>query len=272
MTRAHYGSRQILDRRLLAAERIVRVPRITQRLEPHRARIDHQQPSDQAFAEADDLADHFQRHHRAEDARQRAENAGFRAGRHRAGRRRLGKQAAIGRVARAVGARLVRAQRGERAVEGADRGGDQRLVGEVASVGDQIARGEIVGAVGDDVVARNQIERVRRGQPRHVGFHRHMRIEPRDGRLRAVDLAHADVAGRKDHLPLQIRQRHAVVIDHAERADAGRGEIEQHRRAEPAGADHQHARGLELGLARAADLAQHDVARIAFEFFCIEHG
>ena len=71
----------------------------------------------------------------------------------------------------------------------------------------------------------------------------------------------------KDHLPLQVRQRHRVVVDHAERADAGGGEIQQHRRAEPAGADHQHARGLELGLARAADLAQHDVAGIAFQFF-----
>jgi hypothetical protein len=98
-----------------------------------------------------------------------------------------------------------------------------------------------------------------------------MRIEPRDHRLGAIHLAIADIIGGKDHLPLQIRQRHRVVIDHAERADAGGREIEQHRRAEAAGADHQHACGLELGLPRPADLAQHDVARIAFEFFCIEH-
>ena len=41
----------------------------------------------------------------------------------------------------------------------------------------------------------------------------------------------------------------------------------QHRRAEPAGADHQHARALQPLLAGAADLRQHDVARIAFELF-----
>ena len=76
--------RQILDRRLVAAERVVLVPRIIQRLETHRARVDHQQPPDQAFAKADDLAHHFQRHHRAENAGQRAEDAGFRASRHRA--------------------------------------------------------------------------------------------------------------------------------------------------------------------------------------------
>ena len=57
----------------------------------------------------------------------------------------------------------------------------------------------------------------------------------------------------------------------AERADAGRGEIEQHRRAEPAGADHQHARAAERRLAGAADLAQHDVAGIAFEFVGAQH-
>ena len=70
----------------------------------------------------------------------------------------------------------------------------------------------------------------------------------------------------ENHLPLQIRQRHIVVVDDAKRANAGRSKIEQHRRAQAAGADDQHARGLELGLARAAHLAQHDVAGITFEF------
>ena len=68
-------------------------------------------------------------------------------------------------------------------------------------------------------------------------------------------------------LPLQIRQRHRVIVDDAERADAGRGEIQQYRRAEPAGADDEHARALERGLSRPADFAQHDMARIALEFF-----
>ena len=72
-------------------------------------------------------------------------------------------------------------------------------------------------------------------------------------------------------LPLQVRQRNHVVVDDAERADAGGGEIEQHRRAEAARADHQHARAAERGLSRPAHLAQHDMAGIAFEFFGIQH-
>ncbi len=99
----------------------------------------------------------------------------------------------------------------------------------------------------------------------------HMWVEPRDRLAGALGLRRADIGGREDHLPLQVRQRHFVVVDHPERADARGGEVQKHRRAEPAGADHQNARGLELGLARAADLAQHDVARITFQFFCFQH-
>ena len=86
------------------------------------------------------------------NAGQRAENAGFRASRHRAGRRRLWKQTAIRRIAPAVGTLLMRANGGERAVEGADRGGDQRLLCKITGVRHEIARGEIIRAVGDDVV------------------------------------------------------------------------------------------------------------------------
>ena len=88
----------------------------------------------------------------------------------------------------------------------------------------------------------------------------------------AVDLAPADIGRGVDDLALQIGQRHDVVIDHAERADAGGGEIHQRRRAEAAGADHQHGRFLQRGLAGAADLAQHDMAGVAFEFVGTQHG
>ena len=84
--------------------------------------------------------------------------------------------------------------------------------------------------------------------------------------FRAVHFARADIAGAEDHLPLQIRQRHRVVVDHPEPADAGGGEVEQHRGAQAAGADDQHARSLQLCLAGTTDLAQHDVARIALQF------
>ena len=73
-------------------------------------------------------------------------------------------------------------------------------------------------------------------------LHDDMRIEARDGVLRAFDLGPADVLRRVDHLALQVGQRNGVVVDDAERADAGRGEILQQRRAEAAGADDENPR------------------------------
>ena len=75
-----------------------------------------------------------------------------------------------------------------------------------------------------------------------------------------------------DHLPLQVRERHDVVVDDAERADACGGEVEQHRRAETAGADHKDARATERGLSGPSDVAQHDVAGITFQLGVAQHG
>ena len=64
-------------------------------------------------------------------------------------------------------------------------------------------------------------------------------------------------------LALQVGELDPVVVDHAERADARGGEVEQERRAEAAGADQQDL-GLEQArLADAADLRQHDVPGVA---------
>ena len=87
----------------------------------------------------------------------------------------------------------------------------------------------------------------------------------------AVDLAPADIGRGVNDLALEVGQRHDVVVDHAEFTDAGRGEVHQRGRAEAAGADHQHGRFLQCGLAGAADLAQYDMAGVAFEFCGTQH-
>ena len=65
-----------------------------------------------------------------------------------------------------------------------------------------------------------------------------------------------------DDLALQVGEIDRVVVDHAQGADAGGGEILQQGRAKPAGAEHQHARGDQPRLADAADLGQHDMPRV----------
>ena len=73
----------------------------------------------------------------------------------------------------------------------------------------------------------------------------------------------ADPLGVVDHLALQVGLVDDVVVDEAERADPGRGEVEGGRRAEAAGADQQHLRVQQLQLALDPDLGQQGVARVA---------
>ena len=57
-----------------------------------------------------------------------------------------------------------------------------------------------------------------------------------------------------------------IVIDDADRADARRRKILQHRRTQPSGPDDQHPRALQFLLTGATEFRQDDVARIALQF------
>ena len=100
-----------------------------------------------------------------------------------------------------------------------------------------------------------------------MGHEIHIRVDPRHRAARALDLGLIDLSGRVQNLSLEVRQRHRVVIDHAQRADPRCRQIQDRRRTQPPGADHQNPRCLELLLPRPADLVQHDVAGVAFQFF-----
>ena len=70
-------------------------------------------------------------------------------------------------------------------------------------------------------------------------------LTSRDAIARGVDLLAADVLGAVQDLALQVGDVDDVEIHEADVADAGGGEVERERRAEPAGADQQDARRLE---------------------------
>ena len=102
---------------------------------------------------------------------------------------------------------------------------------------------------------------------------RDVRVEPGERAGGAFGLGLADLGGGVQHLALQVGEADGVVVDDAERADAGGGEVEERRAAEAAGADDEHARGAQALLAGAADLVQHDVAGVAVELVGREaHG
>ena len=87
-----------------------------------------------------------------------------------------------------------------------------------------------------------------------------------------LQLGTANVVGGVDDLPLQIGVVHHVEVDQAQRAHAGRGQIERQRRAESAGADAQHARRLQLLLPVHAHLGHDQVARVAQDFIVAQRG
>ena len=136
-----------------------------------------------------------------------------------------------------------------------------------AGVRHRIAGGEIVRSVGDKVIVAHQRTGVLRIETQGMGADLHMWIEPGNRIRGAFDLQAPNVGRAMQHLPLQVGQGDRIVIDDADFADACGCQILDQRRAKPARADCQHARGLELLLARPAHSVQHDVAGVAFDFF-----
>ena len=88
-------------------------------------------------------------------------------------------------------------------------------------------------------------------------------VERLDRVARRLGLRHADPLGVVDHLALQVGGVDDVVVDQAEGADPGGGEVERGGRAEPAGAEQQDLGVQQLELAVDADLGEQRVARVA---------
>src|SRR5207237_3470097 len=93
----------------------------------------------------------------------------------------------------------------------------------------------------------------------HVGIQRLQRARA------GLDLRFADVRGRVQHLPLEVRDVYDVAVHEAEGAHAGRGEVERRRRAEPARADQQDFAAQKPALSLVADLRQEEVAAVALD-------
>ena len=60
-----------------------------------------------------------------------------------------------------------------------------------------------------------------------MGLDGAVRVDLADGFGEGGDLRHADAAGGVGDLALQVGEVHHVVIDHADGADAGSGEVER---------------------------------------------
>ena len=217
--------------------------------------VDHQ-PAEQRLADAGDELDRLGDHDRPDRRAQHAEHAALGAGRDHPGRRRHRVEVAV------VGAVLV-PEDADLALEPVDRAPHVRLAEQHAGVVDQVAGGEVVRPVQDQVVRPEDVQRVVGVQPLLVQDHVDVRVDLGDRLLRRQRLGLAEVGHAVDHLALQVGLVDHVEVDDAEGAHAGGGQVEQSGRAEPAGPDDQHLRVLEPLLPGHPDVRDDQVAAVA---------
>src|SRR5262249_36935973 len=127
-----------------------------------------------------------------------------------------------------------------------------------------------VAAVGDQVVPADQRRRIAGSQADRMRLDLHPGVDRGERGAGAVDLEGADSVGSMHDLPLQIGEIDPVGIGDADRPNTGGGEVEEHRRAEAAGADDEDARGEELRLPLLADLVEDQVAGVALKLLLAE--
>ena len=141
-----------------------------------------------------------------------------------------------------------------------------------AGVVHQIAGGEVVRAVDDDVEAGEDLLHVAAVEPGLEAFHFHAWIERFQGLPGGSYLGHADTCIGVQNLPLQVAAVHHVVVHQSERADPCRGKIECGRGTQPTGADQQDLAVREFDLPGFADFGHHQVARVALARVLVEPG
>ena len=149
-------------------------------------------------------------------------------------------------------------------VETEDRAPDVGFAEDGGGVVDEVAGGEVVRAVEDEVVAGEQVQGVGRVEADVVQPDVNERVQRGDGVPRGFDLGPADVRDAVDHLPLEVAQVHVVVVDDPQGPHAGGGQVQQGRRAQSPGADHQHLGVLQPALSDCTDFRNDQVPGVAF--------
>src|SRR5262249_47165701 len=98
-----------------------------------------------------------------------------------------------------------------------------------AGVVDQVAGGEVIGAVDDQVVPGEDLQGVVAVQRLLVQDHVDQRVDLGDAAARGLGLRPAHVGHPVDDLALQVRLLDPVEVDDAQRADTRGGQVQQGR-------------------------------------------
>ena len=123
--------------------------------------------------------------------------------------------------------------------------------------------GEVIAAINDNIVALQQVPDIVRTHFHRVRHDLDLRIDPLQCLHRRFNLGPSHISGAMEYLPLQVVQRHLVVVHQTECAHPGSGQVKGRRRAQPTSPQHQHPGRIQGQLATFADLVQGDMAGVA---------
>jgi len=251
---------EFMDFAMRSAHGAVRILAELEFAELHGESVKENEATLERIALADNELDGFKRLKRADDAGEHTENAAFGARGNEAGGRGFGIEATI---AGAVG----HAEDSDLALEAEDGAVDVGLAEEDAGVVDEVAGGEVVGAVDDYVVILEEFESVGAGEFGLVGGDLDVGIEIGEARFRGFGFGLADIAGAEGDLALEIGEVDDIEINQTDVSYARGSEIKAEGRAEPACADEKDFGAFQLELTVHADFGHDEVAAVAEDFF-----
>ena len=180
--------------------------------------IVQQQTADHRFAHAQNQLHRFGCLDSANRAGQNAEYPALGAAGHQPGRRWFWEEAAIARPFLGVKDRRLPLKTEDAAV-------NVRFAQQHTGIVGQVARGEIVRAVDNDVVWLEQFQRIIGRQRHFVGVYLDVWVDVQNTVAGAVQLRPPHVLGTMNDLPLQIGVIHHVVIHQPNTADSCRRQI-----------------------------------------------
>jgi hypothetical protein len=247
---------EFLDGRMVAADGALGVAAELELAELHVEGVEEHEASGEggAFAEGD--LQNFGGLDAADDAREDAEDAAFRAAGNHAGWRGFGIEAAI------AGSAKVRSEDAGLAFKTENGTVDVGFLEENAGVVGEVTGREIIGAVDDDIVLADDVEGVFAGKPGVMDDDFAGGVDAVDGFLGGFSLGTSDVRGGVNDLALEIGEIDGVEVDNADFADTCGGEIHRYGGTEAAGADAKDAGGADFLLSGQTDFWQDQVAGV----------
>lgn len=130
----------------------------------------------------------------------------------------------------------------------------------------QVAGGEIVGGVDDQIEFRNQAPRELRREALGVGLDLDVGVQRQQPCLGHLGLGPSHIGFGEEHLPVQVRPVDPVKFDHPDPPHTGRGEVEERGTPQATRPHHQNRAGFQPTLSLFANARQHEVPGIPGDF------